>query len=119
MQIQLFFIGILIMSYIQIIDSITCYQCTDCPEPFIETYPYVTLANNTNFLARCTKTVMHMADGRRLVSKGTVFFCPTQTAAADAQIHCCSSDFCNTSAHINLSTALMFLSFFVLIKINL
>jgi len=37
-----------------VIDSVVCYQCTDCPEPFIETYPYVTLSNNTNFLAQCT-----------------------------------------------------------------
>ena len=36
------------------VDSIVCYQCTDCPEPFVETYPYVTLSNNTNFLAQCT-----------------------------------------------------------------
>lgn len=39
---------------IQMVDSIVCYQCTDCPEPFTETYPYVTISNNTNFLAQCT-----------------------------------------------------------------
>jgi hypothetical protein len=39
---------------IQVVSSIICYQCTDCPEPFVETYPYVSLANNTNFLAQCT-----------------------------------------------------------------
>jgi len=36
------------------VNSVVCYQCTDCPDPFIETYPYVTLSNNTNFLAKCT-----------------------------------------------------------------
>ncbi len=36
------------------VNSVVCYQCTDCPEPFTETYPYVTLSNNTNFLAKCT-----------------------------------------------------------------
>lgn len=36
------------------VDSIMCYQCTDCPEPFTEDYPYVAKVNNTNFLAQCT-----------------------------------------------------------------
>lgn len=35
-------------------NSIGCYQCTDCPEPFTENYPYVTLINNTNYRAECT-----------------------------------------------------------------
>ena len=35
-------------------ESIICYQCTDCPEPFVEAYPYVTKVNNSNFLAQCT-----------------------------------------------------------------
>ncbi|CAF0748062.1 unnamed protein product [Adineta ricciae] len=116
MPIHPFLIGILIFIYAPTADSITCFQCTDCPEPFIETYPYVTLANNTNFLAKCTKTIMKMADGRRLVSKGTVFFCPTQAAAADAEIYCCNTDFCNGSSHINLSITIMFLFLFILIK---
>ncbi|CAF3510609.1 unnamed protein product [Adineta steineri] len=111
--------GILILHHIQIASSIICYQCTDCPDPFTETYPYVTLANNTNFLSQCTKTVMNMADGRRLVSKGTVFFCPTQTSAADAQIYCCSSDYCNVSTQLNVSMSLLYLSFFILMKIYL
>ena len=35
-------------------DAIMCYQCTECPEPFTEGYPYVAQVNNTNFLAQCT-----------------------------------------------------------------
>lgn len=35
-------------------DAIMCYECTDCPEPFVEAYPYVDRVNNTNFLAQCT-----------------------------------------------------------------
>ena len=35
-------------------NSISCYQCTDCPEPFTENYPYVTVINNTNYRAECT-----------------------------------------------------------------
>ena len=42
---------------LQIINGIVCYQCTDCPEPFTSNYPYVTLTNNTNFLAQCTVSI--------------------------------------------------------------
>lgn len=36
------------------VNSIVCYQCTECPDPFTENYPYVTIVNNTNFLAQCS-----------------------------------------------------------------
>ncbi len=39
---------------IQMVNSIVCYECTGCPKPFTSNYPYVTLTNNTNFLAQCT-----------------------------------------------------------------
>ena len=96
-------------------ESIICYQCTDCPEPFVEAYPYVTKVNNSNFLAQCTvidryfdndsrqteyfqKTIMNLGEGRRLISKGSVFFCPAQTSVTDVQVLCCDHDYCNSSS---------------------
>jgi len=59
---------------------------------------------------------MFTADGRRLVSKGSVFFCPPQTLSSDAQIYCCGSDYCNLSTQLDVSMSLFYLSFFILIK---
>lgn len=56
---------------------------------------------------------------RRLISRGSVFFCPTQTSSGDVQIYCCGTDFCNESAHLSLSKFIFFLSFFLLIKVYL
>ncbi|CAF1567272.1 unnamed protein product [Rotaria magnacalcarata] len=130
--IQRIIIGIYFLSNIQMINSILCYQCTDCPEPFIEGYPYVTITNNTNFLAQCTKTFMNLgngrhlvskgsvffcpSNGRHLVSKGSVFFCPSETTTANTQIYCCGTDYCNSSNHFNLSIFLFYLSFFIWIR---
>jgi hypothetical protein len=62
---------------------------------------------------------MTIGDGRRLVSRGSVFFCPSQTSSSDVQIYCCSSDFCNASVHLGLSMILFPLSFFLLIRMYL
>ncbi|CAF0780557.1 unnamed protein product [Rotaria sp. Silwood1] len=115
-QVHRLLIGIFLLSDFQMVNSIVCYQCTDCPEPFIETYPYVTITNNTNFLAQCTKTVVNLGDDRRLISKGSVFFCPTETSSANTQIYCCNSDYCNSSNHLDSSMLLFYLSCFILIR---
>jgi hypothetical protein len=47
------------------VSSIVCYQCTDCPEPFIVNYPYVSLTNNTNFLAQCTVSFLSLLKIRK------------------------------------------------------
>ncbi|CAF3235934.1 unnamed protein product [Rotaria socialis] len=114
--IQRIIIGICFLSNIQMINSILCYQCTDCPEPFEEGYPYVTITNNTNFLAQCTKTVMNLGNGQNLVSKGSVFFCPIETTTANTRIYCCGTNYCNSSNHFNLSIFLFYLSFFIWIR---
>ncbi len=62
---------------------------------------------------------MTIGDGRRLVSRGSVFFCPAQTTSNDAEIYCCGSDFCNSSIHLGLSMFLFYLPFFILIRIYL
>lgn len=62
---------------------------------------------------------MTLSGGRRLVSRGSVFFCPSQTSSNDAQIYCCASDFCNSSIQLNLSMFLFFLSLFILMKVHL
>lgn len=59
---------------------------------------------------------MITGDGRRLVSKGSVFFCPTSVSSPDAQVYCCDTDYCNSSTHLDLSMFLFYLSFFILIK---
>ena len=53
---------------IPMVTSIICYQCTDCPEPFIVNYPYVTLTNNTNFLAQCTVSDRTIKTKEKLIS---------------------------------------------------
>ncbi|CAF1546669.1 unnamed protein product [Adineta ricciae] len=99
---------------LQIINGIVCYQCTDCPEPFTSNYPYVTLTNNTNFLAQCTKTVLNLGDGRRLISKGSVFYCPSSTTSDAIQMTCCGTDYCNASIRQSPS---LFVLFFILISL--
>ncbi|CAF3909108.1 unnamed protein product [Rotaria magnacalcarata] len=74
---------------IQTVQSIICYQCTDCPLPFSKNYPYVTLSTNTNFEAKCLTTVVKLSDGSRFISKGSAFNCPPATAATDVQLNCC------------------------------
>ncbi|CAF1010258.1 unnamed protein product [Adineta steineri] len=114
LKIQLLLIATFILYNIQTVNSIVCYQCTDCPEPFTSNYPYVTITNNTNFLAQCTKTIVTLGDGSRLISKGSVFFCPTTTSTADIQMYCCGSDYCNSSFRLGPS---LFLSLFILTRI--
>ncbi|CAF1077071.1 unnamed protein product [Rotaria sp. Silwood1] len=101
------------------VNSIICYECTDCPQPFTENYPYVTITNNTNFLAKCTTTVVNLSDGRRFVSKGSVFFCPTQTTQADVKIYCCDHDYCNLSIRIGPSILLFLFIFIRIYFINI
>lgn len=48
------------------VNSIICYQCTDCPEPFYSNYPYVTLVNNTNFLSQCTVSFILLLEKKQL-----------------------------------------------------
>ncbi|CAF0898329.1 unnamed protein product [Adineta ricciae] len=68
-HIQPFLLGLFFLHNLQIINGIVCYQCTDCPEPFTSNYPYVTLTNNTNFLAQCTKTVLNLVPPLRMLYK--------------------------------------------------
>ncbi|CAF3631228.1 unnamed protein product [Rotaria sordida] len=104
---------------IDMVNSIICYQCTDCPQPFTENYPYVTITNNTNFLAKCTTTVVNLGDGRRLVLKGSVFFCPVQTSQTDVTIYCCDRDYCNSTNYIAPSILLFLFIFSKNIFINI
>ncbi len=62
---------------------------------------------------------MTLSDGRRLISRGSVFFCPSQSSSPDFQIYCCSSDFCNSSTHLGLSMFVFYLSIFILIRVYL
>ncbi|CAF1014556.1 unnamed protein product [Rotaria magnacalcarata] len=78
-----------VLQNIQTVQSIICYQCTDCPLPFSKNYPYVTLSTNTNFEAKCLTTVVKLSDGSRFISKGSAFNCPPATAATDVQLNCC------------------------------
>ncbi|UJR13540.1 hypothetical protein I4U23_000554 [Adineta vaga] len=114
LQIQLLLLGTFILYNLPSVNSVLCYQCTDCPEPFTSNYPYVTVTNNTNFLAQCTKTVLNLGDGRRLVSKGSVFYCATPTNTGDVQMYCCGTDYCNTSLRHYPSLVLLFFIFICL-----
>ena len=62
---------------------------------------------------------MTLGDDRRLISRGSVFFCPTHTSSSDVQIYCCGSDFCNSAIHLNVSMFIFYVSFFISIKLYL
>jgi len=118
LTIQLLLLGTFILLNIQMVNSIVCYQCTDCPEPFTSNYPYVTLTNNTNFLAQCTKTIVSLGDGRLFITKGSVFYCPAQASTGDIQFLCCGSDYCNSSIRLSPSFLLLFFIFYKNIFMN-
>ena len=44
------------------------------------------------------KSVVALGDGRRLISKGSIFHCTSAVSGtADVQLYCCGSDYCNSS----------------------
>ncbi len=59
---------------------------------------------------------MTLGDGRRLITKGAVFYCPNQITTGDVQLLCCGSDYCNSSIRFGPS---ILLSFFIFIRIYL
>jgi hypothetical protein len=62
------------------------------------------------------KTIVSFADGHRLISKGSVFFCPTEGNTGDVQVFCCGSDFCNSSIRLSVSMLVLYQLFYILIR---
>lgn len=56
-------------------------------------------------------TTVNLGNGGRLVTRGSVFFCPVQTGQSDVQIHCCDYDYCNSAVHLTPSILLLVIIF--------